>query len=633
MSEFYICGKKENFRYFVDSESSNQTNWEQILISGKDKKTKTKKVKQIIVNGPAFFSRPLQDWICESQFLLWTGSNRLELFKNLNERGKLLWNKYQIDNIAIKDFQAGYYTFCILSKSGKVFYLANSKDLKLQLTRFLKVVPITNPEKSNFNTIRPIPFFNNEENDRKVKSIAMSSWANYFLCEDGKLYGNGYGLFGGNLNETWENLPVLIHENVTRIFSGSHSSSFFFITNKNELFGAGKNLYGQLGVGNNTKHGTPQKVLNWKGSDILEIHCSPNASFLISKDYKIFSCGTKDYNGTGEDKSIFTKIPAFQDKKVIEFSHGDPGFVVKTFENELYSSHNYTTSGNDNKSLKLPKKITLPQMYQDENNSIPFDFCCGSRLVLIYPKHINNCLKDFKNFYESKKFCDSKFMIKANNNKNEKNQGIEIPIHKIIVELRTNSKIEEIQKTINTNNFNKDEIELFLKWVYYDEITNYNLLEKVFTPLNLNFPPQNTIKMDLLKLFNDDESKDFHILIQNGNEKTDNKEISENETEENEKYEKVPVHKIILLIKSGLFRDMFNNLNEEEKDINQIKDYTGKSKESLEILIKYLYTKQIEFPQNNNDFDKELIIEELTNSIEYYQLQESETFLPKLFKN
>ncbi|KAJ3433236.1 pep-cterm sorting domain-containing protein [Anaeramoeba flamelloides] len=118
-------------------------------------------------------------------------------------------------------------------------------------------------------------------------------------------------------------------------------------------------------------------------------------------------------------------------------------------------------------------------------------------------------------------------------------------------------------------------------------------------------------------LFNDEDSKDFTLLIKNDGE-------GEREDGDDDKYEEIPVHKIILLTRSGLFREMFQNITEESKSV---KDYSGKSIESIEILIKYFYTGKIELTA---DHDSLLIIEELEDSLEYYQLNENSNIISPL---
>ncbi|KAJ6235548.1 hypothetical protein M0813_03695 [Anaeramoeba flamelloides] len=105
-------------------------------------------------------------------------------------------------------------------------------------------------------------------------------------------------------------------------------------------------------------------------------------------------------------------------------------------------------------------------------------------------------------------------------------------------------------------------------------------------------------------------SKDFTIKIK--------EELSDESSDEssNESFnESIKVHKIILLIRSELFRNMFNSI--EDKNITSIFDYSGKSYETLKCLINYFYTDKLMIKDGD---DPDLICEELEDAIEYFQL-------------
>ncbi|KAJ6250314.1 hypothetical protein M0813_16171 [Anaeramoeba flamelloides] len=94
-------------------------------------------------------------------------------------------------------------------------------------------------------------------------------------------------------------------------------------------------------------------------------------------------------------------------------------------------------------------------------------------------------------------------------------------------------------------------------------------------------------------------------------------------------YEEIPVHKFILLARSGLFGAMFDYVNEKD-NTNQVQDYTNKSIKSLKILIKYFYTNSIEL---TTEKDPKLIVEELSDAVEYYQLNDQCNFESELNKS
>ncbi|KAJ3436092.1 hypothetical protein M0812_18138 [Anaeramoeba flamelloides] len=407
--------------------------------------------------------------------LIWKGINNLEFYRTNNKP-----KSFTIENEEIKDIQSGYSTYLILTKSGKVFSLAPRNCSYCE-------VPLSDPQSSTFEKIRPVPFFNKKENNRKVDTFAMVGWSNYFVCKDGKLFGNGYnaGRLGDGTSNKAKNLPVLIFENVTRVFGGVQGYCFFFTTKNNELYACGANQYGCLGTGNSPDQKSPVKVPNWKAEDILYIQTNDGYSILITKEGKTYGCGLAGYNGFTQNKSTFTEIEELKNKKVVEYFGGSRISLALTNENELFG------------------------------------------------------------------------------------WGFE------------------------TNNHPTDQ---------YGNI-------RIQTP-------------HLHDLFNDEDSKDFTLLIKNDDDDDDDED--EEEDEDEDEYEEIPVHKIILLTRSGLFREMFENITEESKSV---KDYSGKSIESIEILIKYFYTEKIELTA---DHDPLLVIEELEDSIEYYQLNENSNILIQL---
>ncbi|KAJ3448369.1 ras-related protein rab-18 [Anaeramoeba flamelloides] len=203
--------------------------------------------------------------------------------------------------------------------------------------------------------------------------------------------------------------------------------------------------------------------------------------------------------------------------------------------------------------------------------------------------------KDFINFYNRQEFCD--FEIKT------------IKCHKLIVEIRTKQTIEDIEEILTNETI--ENIKLFFKWVYGIKlkISESNSICHIFEKINIQYNNQkfkNDFLNDLYNLYKDNKTKDFKIKIKNESSNKSSNESS-NET--------IKVHKIILLIRSELFRNMFKSI--EEKNLKSIFDYSGKSYETLKCLINYFYTDQLIF--TNND-DVTLICEELEDAIEYYQL-------------
>ncbi|KAJ3449104.1 hypothetical protein M0812_05248 [Anaeramoeba flamelloides] len=127
-------------------------------------------------------------------------------------------------------------------------------------------------------------------------------------------------------------------------------------------------------------------------------------------------------------------------------------------------------------------------------------------------------------------------------------------------------------------------------------------LEKTNEILN-HFGIQNAqktklLKNDLKQLLFDEQTSDFKLVVKN----------IENEDEE------LYIHKFILAARSGLFLNMFQNI---EENFQKVKDYSGKSLETIELLISFLYTDELPITA---DTDQEFIKKEFEDIVEYYQL-------------
>ncbi|KAJ5074896.1 hypothetical protein M0811_07939 [Anaeramoeba ignava] len=101
------------------------------------------------------------------------------------------------------------------------------------------------------------------------------------------------------------------------------------------------------------------------------------------------------------------------------------------------------------------------------------------------------------------------------------------------------------------------------------------------------------ILKDLTKLYEEEITKDFTIIV------------SEKE---------IKVHKLILIIRSELFKGMFE-LNVQDSS-NQVHDYSRKSFETIQQLIYFFYHDDLE----EDKINEEIIIQELEDVKDYYQL-------------
>ncbi|KAJ3425727.1 speckle-type poz protein [Anaeramoeba flamelloides] len=213
--------------------------------------------------------------------------------------------------------------------------------------------------------------------------------------------------------------------------------------------------------------------------------------------------------------------------------------------------------------------------------------------------------KDLKNIYLNRNLCDW-FVISK--------EKAKIEAHSSLLSARFYGTNPQIIKNVLSGR-KKYIINNIILWCYTGKLDFKNLTDndyqeldliskkiidddKIITPNQKNNFFQNNLSVnnstllstDIGKLFQDQTTTDFIILVKN---------------------EKIFVHKWVLIMRSELYRGMFNYVN---TNIASVKDYSQKSFESVKALIEFFYT-------NNTAHIKSLeIAQELFDAIEYYGL-------------
>ncbi|KAJ3446001.1 ankyrin repeat-containing [Anaeramoeba flamelloides] len=164
-------------------------------------------------------------------------------------------------------------------------------------------------------------------------------------------------------------------------------------------------------------------------------------------------------------------------------------------------------------------------------------------------------------------------------------------VHSLIIKKRSGLTVEEINNKIK--NSDKILIKEFIEELYGKSPISESRSQEIAGLLGIKNFQQRIYKRGFKELYNDHSSKDFFII---------SKKI------------KIAVHKIILTTRSGLYKIMFQGLQE---NLNEVHDYSSNSPETLKLLIKFLYTDKIKLEELN---DK--IYEELKEAVTYYQLNE-----------
>ncbi|KAJ5069075.1 claret isoform a [Anaeramoeba ignava] len=524
------------------------------------------------------------------------------LFKNgkaieyLNEEDSNQ-NPHKIEIENIQKVSVGFQNEAILTLEGNVF--AKGKDI--------------NP--NNSNQFINISSLIEDKNDRIIQDIVSGYQSIYLLTSNQNVYGigsNDYGQLGFD-SETLKKTekPILIMKNVSKIFSGSSSDYVFLLNSNQELFGCGNNDLGQLGLGESRKEETKIKELtriqNIPKGKIIDIHCGFGHSIMLIENEnenpkrKIYSCGYSGYNGLGENQDTykFTEIkPSLfeNDDNILDFSCGDNHTLILTSNSKMIGFGNnwfgQLGTGNTNNQF-IPIQIELPKLRFNENIS-NYHISCGCYKSFLYysPPSFSNLEEDLIKLFRRKQFCDISF-------KTENGEIIEA--HKLILKYRLNqneNQIEKLKEIISKKSI-KESNQIFE--MIYSNNSNINpiLYSEIKEIINSNEKIEETMKR--IYLNENENEKDFII-------------------ERKEKQYKFP--KLILIMRSELYRGMFLSVTEDKS--NKVTDYSELSNKSFQIFEYWIYSNQI---KEGIQITKK-IIDELERGIDYFQLNQTN---PNLF--
>ncbi|KAJ5067427.1 claret isoform a [Anaeramoeba ignava] len=533
----------------------------------------------------------------------------------------------------IKQISSSYFSTIFLFKNGKAIeYLEYSKQnpQKIQIEENIQKVTVGFEDEAiltiegnvfakgfNINPKNRKKFINissliEDTNDRIIQDIVSGRNSIYLLTSNQNVYGigsNHYGQFGFDsktLKETEK--PILMMKNVSKIFSGNSSEHIFLLNSNQELFGCGYNYDGQLGLGKSRKEEKEiqnlTKIQNIPKGKIIDIQCGFNHSIMLIEDEnqnpkrKLYSCGYHQSNGLGKDEDEYTyefteiKSSLFENDNILEISFGCDHTLILTTNEKLigfgYNEYGQLGTG-DTKWQLIPIQIELPKLRFNEEISNYHIYCGYHKSFLYYsPPSFSNLEEDLIKLFRRKEFCNISF-------KTENGEIIEA--HKLILNYRLNdeNEIEKLQEIISKKSI-KESNQIF-EMIYSNRIINPKLYFEIKEIINSNEKIEETIK----RIYLNENEKDFII-------------------ERKEKQYKF--HKLILIMRSELYRGMFLSVTEDTS--NKVTDYSELSNKSFEIFEYWIYSNQI---KNEIEITQE-IIDEIQIGIDYFQLNQTN---PNLF--
>ena len=277
----------------------------------------------------------------------------------------------QVDISDVEQIACGLHTF-ILKNDGSVWSCGYNSYGQLGLGDATK--------RNTFTKVTT-----NINND--VKQIACGYWHTFILKNDGSVWACGDNMYGqlglGNTTtkNTFTQVTTNINNDVKQIACGSDFT--FILKNDGSVWACGYNEKGQLGLNNTTDKTTFTQVTT-NISDVKEVICGANHTFILKNDGSVWSCGRNNYGqlclGDDTDRNTFTKVTTNINNDVKQIVCGDSHtFIIKN-DGSVWSCGN-----NNGGQLGLgdnTKKSTFTQVTTNINNDVK-QIVCGTHTVIL----------------------------------------------------------------------------------------------------------------------------------------------------------------------------------------------------------------------------------------------------------
>ncbi|KAJ6254272.1 hypothetical protein M0813_12563 [Anaeramoeba flamelloides] len=478
----------------------------------------------------------------------------------------------------MKSIASGYFHFLALSNEEKprVYGWGQNREKQLGFDNNRKVV-----EK---------PILIESLKDKNIDQIFSIGCCSFFLNKTTNiLFGCGYtnhGMLGKPEITEYYVMIQKLHENVANVFGG-HSDHTLMMKTDGKLYGFGLNIKGELGLGHKNDVFKPtQMKLEFPVEDISKIRLGYRFTSILTNDGKLYVTGGIQRTENGSYLTEFKQYPQFKNNNTIikDIDCGYDLFVILTQDNQIWVQGRF----NDFSTLysSVIRKIQTGTNLTNDLSTYNRIKCCDQNLMFFLQSN-SYLSQDLEKLLKNGYFSDCNIQ--------------DIPVHKILIETRIGKSFDLIKKYLESN-CKLNEIQDLLKWIYCDQMINSKRTNEILNHFGIqNAHKTKLLTNDLKQLLFDEQTSDFKLVVKNE---------EDDEDEEEELY----IHKFILAARSGLFLNMFQNI---EENFQKVKDYSGKSLETIELLISFLYTDELPITA---DIDQEFIKEEFEDIVEYYQL-------------
>ena len=148
---------------------------------------------------------------------------------------------------------------------------------------------------------------------------------------------------------------------------GDHT---FILKNDGTLCGCGWNVYGQLGLGDNTNRTTFTQVTT-NTNDIKSVYCCTNHTFILKNNGTLWGCGNNDYGqlglGDSTNRSTFTQVTTNVDNIKSFPNQYDIPTIIKVYD--LNTGLIETLDTNNFKNIPVDKFEKIKVLYTNPDET------------------------------------------------------------------------------------------------------------------------------------------------------------------------------------------------------------------------------------------------------------------------
>ena len=254
-----------------------------------------------------------------------------------------------------------------------------------------------------------------------VKQIDCGNSHTFIIKIDGSVWGCGYnnkgqlGLGDTTNRTTFTQVTTNINNDVKQVACGGAHT--FILKNDGSVWGCGYNIYGQLGLSHTNDITTFTKLGTNINSEVIQIACGYNHTFIIKIDGSVWACGRNNYGQLGlndiNDRKTFTQVTKNINNDVKQIVCGNSHtFILKNDSSVWFCGlNNYGQLGlGDNTDRKTFTQITnrfitdyelqrlkLYYYLLDNSVNVTESMDIGTMLDLLVDDYINKLILGYEN--------------------------------------------------------------------------------------------------------------------------------------------------------------------------------------------------------------------------------------------